>query len=164
MLPVAGRGFVFRGAAGVGASGPADLAPSSRDWIREIQSPEGSGRGGSGGSIEVFGRLRIMSPRRSAIHSVSPASGVGGGGGAVTGFSRAPQSTQVTAPAGFFFPHIGQRWSAMGYAVPTRCKFRGCRLPVIGPIDSHQYSQAGRRRAQGHPQNDSSSTAARQDH
>jgi hypothetical protein len=76
--------------------------------MRESQSPDGSGRGGSGGSIEVFGRLRIMSPRRSSIHPAPPSAG-GVDGEEPSGFSLAPQETQVSASVRLRFPHIGQR-------------------------------------------------------
>jgi hypothetical protein len=62
--------------------------------------------------MEVLGRLRIMSPRRSDIQSSPlPLSGVGVDGWLPTesGFSLAPQLEQASAWGGLSFPHIGQR-------------------------------------------------------
>jgi hypothetical protein len=112
----AGAGFFAESVLEEGAAGLDTF--SSRVLIFESQVSEGVGAGGSGGSMEVFGRLRIMSPRKSDIQSVAS---VPDGGAAAegldspgcTGFKRAPQYLQASASCGFGFPHIGQRRSAI---------------------------------------------------
>jgi hypothetical protein len=100
-----------------GAAGLDSFFPRASIFESHL-SDGGAGAGGSGGSIDVFGRLRIMSPRKSDIQSASP---IPGGGAAsagfdspgCTGFRRAPQYLHASAFAGFGLPHIGQRKSAI---------------------------------------------------
>jgi hypothetical protein len=112
---------------GAGSRGVLDLDAGAAGWdsfsprasILDSQLSEGgAGAGGSGGSIDVFGRLRIMSPRRSDIQSASSGPGLEAGAAGFdppdcTGVRRAPQYLHASALAGFGLPHIGQRKSAI---------------------------------------------------